>query len=71
MSKDKLKALVWKEGSWFVARAIGLEVASQGKTRKEAIENLQEAIDLYLEDGKSKISPRFIPDDPQITSIYA
>lgn len=71
MSKNDLKAIVWKEGVWFVAKALGLEVASQGKTRKEAIKNLQEAVDLFLEDENVKISRRFVPDDPQIISIYA
>ena len=71
MSKNDLKAIVWKEGVWFVAKALGLEVASQGKTRKEAIKNLQKAIDLLLEDEDVKISRHLVPDDPEIFSIYA
>ena len=49
MSKSDLKAIVWKDGVWFVAKALGLEVASQGKTRKEAIKNLQETVYLLFE----------------------
>jgi len=71
MSKNDLQAVVWKEGVWFVAKALGLEVASQGKTRKEAIKNLQEAVDLLLEDEDLKIPSRFVPNSPEITSIYA
>ena len=71
MSKTDLKAVVWKEESWFVAKVLGLEVASQGKTRKEAIQNLQEAVDLLLEDEGLKISNYFVPSDPQISAIYA
>ena len=71
MSKNDLKAIVWKEGVWFVAKALGLEVASQGKSRKEAIENLQEAVDLLLEDEDIKISAHLVPDNPEIISIYA
>ena len=37
MSKTDLKAIVWKEGNWYVAKAIGVEVASQGKTKAKAI----------------------------------
>lgn len=49
-------ALVWKEGGWFVARGVEIEVASQGKTKPEAIENLKEALDLLLEDeGRQRI----------------
>lgn len=36
MSKTDLKALMWQEDDWFVAKAIGLEVASQGKTKKRS-----------------------------------
>ncbi len=48
MSRKKVDAVVWKEGKLFVAKTIGLELASQGKTRKEALDNLQEALDLLL-----------------------
>lgn len=45
-------ALVWREKTWFVARAVEVEVASQGKTAKEALTNLQEALELFFEDEK-------------------
>ena len=71
MSKNKLKALVWQEGRVFVARAIGLEVASQGKSKKEAIKNLQEAIELLLEDESIKIPNRFVAENPEVIAVYA
>ncbi len=71
MSKTDLKAIVWKEENWFVAKALGLEVASQGKTRKDAIQNLQEAVDLLLEDEDLKIPSYFVPNAPEICAIYA
>lgn len=37
---------IWKEGKYYVARSLEVEVASQGKTRKEAIASLQEALEL-------------------------
>lgn len=49
-----LHAIVWKEGKWFVARALEVEVASQGRTQKTALDNLKEALELYFED-QSKI----------------
>lgn len=45
-----LHYVIWKEDKWFVARCLEIEVASQGKTEKEAIRNLTEALELYLED---------------------
>ena len=38
---------VEQEDNWFVATDVRSGVASQGKTREEAIENLMEALDLY------------------------
>lgn len=50
----RLHSVVWKEDRWFVARALEVEVTSQGKNEKEAIDNLKEALELYFED-QSKI----------------
>ena len=43
-------AIVWKEDAWFVAKCLEIEVASQGKTKKDALSNLTEALELYFED---------------------
>jgi predicted RNase H-like HicB family nuclease len=51
----ELTASIWKEGRLFVARCIELGVASQGSTRQAAINNLREAVELYLEDLPSKV----------------
>jgi|GEM_PF-1220246 len=51
-----LNALVWKEGKIFVARAVEIELASQGKSKEEAIENLKEAIHLYFDDKDSPVN---------------
>jgi predicted RNase H-like HicB family nuclease len=50
MKKQTLNIVTWKEDNWFVAKFLELELASQGKTKQEAINNLKEALDLYLED---------------------
>jgi len=59
-TKSGVNALAWKEGKLFVAKAVEVEVASQGGTAREALANLQEALELYFEDEKipiTKISP--------------
>ncbi|KXA96201.1 hypothetical protein AKJ39_04925 [candidate division MSBL1 archaeon SCGC-AAA259J03] len=38
---------LWKEGDMWVAKDGRTEVASQGETRREALENLDEAVALY------------------------
>ena len=40
--------MVRKEGDLYVAKSTFFEITSQGKTRKEALKNLQEAIDLHF-----------------------
>ena len=50
MQKLLLHNLIEKEGNLYSAICLELNVASQGKTIKEAKKNLQEAVELYLED---------------------
>ena len=50
-----LTAIVWKEGKWYVAKCLEVEVASQGKSKKEAVENLKEALELYFEDEPKEL----------------
>ena len=50
MQKLLLHNLIEKEGDLYSAICLELNVASQGKTIKEAKKNLQEAVELYLED---------------------
>ena len=49
-----LHTIIWKEEKIFVAKFLELELASQGKTKNEAIKNLKEALELYFEDENIK-----------------
>jgi predicted RNase H-like HicB family nuclease len=53
MRKIDLKNVVWKEGKYYVAQCLNVEVSSFGKTKKEALCNLDEALALYFEDIKA------------------
>jgi len=53
MKKLTLKNLVWKEGKYFVAQCLNVDVSSFGKTKSEALKNLNEALDLFFEDEKT------------------
>jgi predicted RNase H-like HicB family nuclease len=44
-----LTANVWREDDMFIAQCLEFDVASQGDTVEEALDNLREAIQLYLE----------------------
>jgi len=43
-------AAVTHEDGWYVARALEVEVTSQGRTADDALANLREALELYFED---------------------
>jgi len=47
MKKINLQNIVWKEGKYFVSQCLNVDISSFGKTKKEALKNLSEAIDLY------------------------
>jgi predicted RNase H-like HicB family nuclease len=42
----------WKEDDFYVAQCLDVDVSSFGSTQNEALENIKEAIELYLEDSK-------------------
>ena len=51
MKRASLKSLVWKEGRYYVAQLLNVDVSSFGATKKEALKSLQEAAALYFEDA--------------------
>ena len=50
----KYNVMVQKEEKWYVAKCLDNSVASQGKTIEEALENLKEALELYLQSEKAE-----------------
>ena len=46
----RLTASIIREGAWFVAQCLEIDVASQGASLEEALANLKEALELHLED---------------------
>ena len=47
--KRPFSATVWREGAWLVSQCLDVDVASQGRTEEEALENLREALELHVE----------------------
>jgi predicted RNase H-like HicB family nuclease len=45
-------AAVHQEEDWYVAQCLEIDVASQGQTIQEALANLREAVELYLEEAE-------------------
>lgn len=50
MHKIDLKNVIWKEGKYYISWNLNTGVSSFGDTKKEALESLQEALELYFED---------------------
>jgi predicted RNase H-like HicB family nuclease len=48
-----IKYAVWKEGKYYVSQCLNVDVSSFGKTKKEALKNLEEALELYFEESKA------------------
>jgi len=59
---QKFSAMVHKEDDWYVSCCPDIDIASQGKTVEEAVANLKEAVELYLEDEEVSV--------PQTTSFW-
>jgi predicted RNase H-like HicB family nuclease len=45
-----LTAALHREEDWYIAQCLEVDVASQGHTLDEALANLAEAVELYLEE---------------------
>ena len=66
MARIQVKSVVWKEGKYYVAQCLSVEVSSFGETRQEALANLDQGLELYFEDQKE---PKITPvNRPQIVS---
>ncbi|OGI60326.1 hypothetical protein A2641_01240 [Candidatus Nomurabacteria bacterium RIFCSPHIGHO2_01_FULL_37_25] len=52
MKKFNLQNIVWKEGRYYISQCLNVDISSFGKTKKESLKNLSEALDLYFEDVK-------------------
>ena len=46
----ELQSVIWKEGNIYVIKEAVTGVTTQGKTIEEAVENLKEPLEIYLEE---------------------
>ena len=66
MSLHKITARVWEEGDWWVAQAIEVNVASQGKSKEAAQSNLREALELYFEPEIPDLSANSLTESVEV-----
>ncbi len=51
MKNIQLKNVVWKEGDYYVAQCLNVDISSFGDTKEDALKNLDEALSLYFDDN--------------------
>lgn len=61
-------AAVHQEEDWYVAQCLEVDVASQGQSIQEALENLAEAVGLYLDEVPDP--QQYITTTPLVTSFH-
>lgn len=55
--KQSFTASVSQEGEWYVAQCMQVDVASQGATEDEALDNLRDALELHFTPPVATITP--------------
>ena len=58
MKMQTFTASISQEGEMFIAQCLEIDVASQGKSEDDAINNLKEALELYLEPPRPTVMPK-------------
>ncbi|MYC74908.1 type II toxin-antitoxin system HicB family antitoxin [Candidatus Poribacteria bacterium] len=58
MKTQTFTASILQEEELFIARCLEIDIASQGKSEEEAIENLKEALELYFEPPCPTVMPK-------------
>jgi predicted RNase H-like HicB family nuclease len=56
--KQTFTASVWQEDVWFIAQCREVDVASQGETEEEALENLRDALELHFTPPLATVAPQ-------------
>ena len=46
----QLHSTVWKEGKMYIIKEVYTGVTTQGRTIEDAVENMKEAVQVYLEE---------------------
>ena len=56
--KRSFTASISQEGEWYIAQCMQVDVASQGATEDEALDNLRDALELHFTSPVATITPR-------------
>ena len=64
--KRPFVATVWREGNEYVSQCLDIDIASQGATEVEALENLREALELHFEPPQATRPPNVRTIDVEV-----
>ena len=67
MKQSILQNVVWKEGKYYVAQCLNIDISSFGESKEEALKNLDEALNLYFEDDKHEAIQKI--ENPEIVHL--
>ena len=68
MKTQTFTASILQEDDWFIAQCLEVDVASQGKSEDEAVDNLREALELYFEPPRPTVMPKLRKFEVNINS---
>ncbi len=57
-TKKKFTASVWREGKWYIAQCLEVDVASQGRSESAALKNLADALTLHFSSPLATKAPK-------------
>ena len=64
--KRTFTASITREGDWYVAQCLEVDIASQGETEEEALLNLREAIALHFTPPVATSLPELRPVEVEL-----
>ena len=56
--KKNLNYIVWSERDWHIAQCLDIDIASQGETEEQAVENLKDALKLHFTPPIATVLPQ-------------
>jgi len=71
MSKKRtFTASVWRDGKWYVAQCLEVDVASQGSSETAALKNLADALELHFSAPVATRAPKVRPVEVTVRAAY-
>ncbi len=68
MKTQTFTASISQEGEMFIAQCLEIDIVSQGESEDDAINNLKEALELYLEPPRPTVIPKLRKFEVSINS---